>query len=76
MANSVSKLSNHNGIEGFGKYVYEELEKNESDAQAVSQLAAIFVNAEIFNYNGQLKNMRFWLKNIDWEKRLNNYLED
>ena len=71
LANNVSKLKNNTGKEGLGKFVYEKLDRNEVDAQSVSQLAAIFIDLNIFDYNKKIKNMAFWLENINWMNRLN-----
>jgi len=72
LANNVQKLHDGTEKEGLGKFVYEELGRNEEDAQATSQLAAIFVHAKIFDWNGTSRNMEFWIKNIDWRERLKN----
>jgi hypothetical protein len=75
LANNVGKLKNGIEKKGLGKFIYEELGRDVSDAQATSQLAAIFVLVKIFEYNGKLKNMEFWLNNINWRDKLNQYME-
>jgi len=74
LANNVGKLKNGIEKKGLGKFIYEELGRDVSDAQATSQLAAIFVLVKIFEYNGKLKNMEFWLNNINWRDKLNQYM--
>lgn len=41
-----------------------------SKAQAMSQFAAIMVDAGVFGYNGESRKMEFWLENVDWKGRL------
>lgn len=71
LANSVTKLQNKNEKDGLGKFVYEELDRDISDAQAVSQLAAILVNEGILGYNGRKRGMEFWVEDDDWKTKLN-----
>lgn len=71
LSNSIDKLRDGTEKDGLGKFVYEELGKSISDAQAVSQLAAILVDVNILEYNGVSRNMEFKLKHINWKDRLN-----
>lgn len=70
LGNNVIKLKQGLEKEGLGKFVYENLHKSIRDAQAVSQLAAIFDHVGIFNSNGKKINIEFSINTLDW----NNFL--
>ena len=68
LANNVSKLKNKTENDGLGKFVYDILDRDVTDAQAMSQFAAIFVNQDILGYNNKKRNMLFWVENENWRK--------
>lgn len=74
LSNSVSKLQDGTEKDGIGKFIYENIKSDTTLAQAASQLASIFVNANILSYNGKKRNMEFWLLDEEWEKALHKYL--
>lgn len=66
LANNVDKL--HHGTEkpGLGWFVREVLGKSVAEAQGVSQLAAIFVRAGVWQDNGMLRGLAFRSLAEDW----------
>jgi hypothetical protein len=72
LANSVEKINA--GVEkiGLGSFIYNQFTKDINKAQAASQLAAILVKTGIYDYNGLMRNMEFWIKNSDWQPLLLN----
>ncbi len=70
LSNNVEKIKNGTEIEGLGKFVFNEIKKNTSYAQSMSQFVAIMVKLGIFEYNGAKKLLEFWLVNEDWQKVL------
>lgn len=70
LANSVTKLLYGTEKDGIGKFIYENIDKNTTTAQAASQLVAIFYKAGILGYNQKPRGMKFWLECNEWEKQL------
>ena len=73
LANNVQKLTNGTEKEGLGKFLYEKLNKNTTQAQLASHISTIFYYSGIWDYNGRKRNMLFWKKSEDWKNLLNTY---
>jgi len=76
LANNVDKLGKGIEQDGLGKFLYDEFNENIEIAMSSSQLAAILVSIDVFDYNEKKRNMEFWLKNIDFIKRLSNEINE
>jgi len=76
LGSNVEKLDDGTEKEGLGKFAKIKLGKITKDAQATSQLASIFVCTNIFDYNGTLVNMEFWIKDMDWREKLKRFVEN
>lgn len=70
LANSVSKMKDGTEKDGLGKFIFEELKRDISSAQASSQLIAIFYDAGIIYTNEKVKGIKFWIKDEDWKEQL------
>lgn len=76
LANNVQKLANGTEQKGVGTFLYNDLNWNDTTkAQLSSQLASIFVNTNIWEYNGKQRGMEFWIKNENWKERLKSYCD-
>jgi len=73
LANNVQKLQNGTEKEGLGKFLYENLDKNTTEAQLASHISAIFYYSGIWDYNEKKKGMLFWRKTMSWKSLLNSY---
>ncbi len=74
LANNVEELNNGTEEEGFGTFLYDDLNwKNATKAQLSSQLASIFIHSDVWEYNGKKRGMIFWLKNENWAEKLQIY---
>ncbi len=71
LVNNVEKLHMDNERDGLGRFVFKTLRRDVLDAQATSQLAAIFVHVGLFSWNGLKRGMCFTVANGDWQSRLN-----
>ncbi|MNN67282.1 hypothetical protein D3C81_1829080 [compost metagenome] len=60
--------------DGLGKFIFEELKRDISSAQASSQLIAIFYDAGIIYTNEKVKGIKFWIKDEDWKEQLRIFL--
>ncbi|MFD3157357.1 hypothetical protein ACFIJ5_10920 [Haloimpatiens sp. FM7330] len=74
LANSVHKLSNGTEIDGIGSFIYNNISRDTTDAQASSQFVALFTKLKILGYNQKPIGMRFWLLNIDWKNKILEYM--
>ena len=72
LANNVEKIYKGTEKIGLGSFIYNQFTKDISKAQAASQLATILVKTGIYDYNGLMRNMEFWIKNSDWQFLLMN----
>jgi hypothetical protein len=72
LANSVTKMRDGTEKNGIGSFIYENLYRNETIAQASSQLVAILFKKGILGYNGKKRGMRFWLIDENWRALLRN----
>lgn len=68
LANNVQKLRDGTEIDGLGSFAYDSLGKSTTDAQAVSQLAAIFVEVGLFSVNRATRNMKFKFTTEAWQE--------
>ena len=66
LSNNVARLTNGTEIDGLGKFVFNEIQKDTSYAQSMSQFVAIMVKLGIFEYNGARKSFEFWVVNEHW----------
>ncbi len=73
LANNVQKLKNGTEKEGLGKFLYEKLNKNTTQAQLASHISTIFYNSGTWDYNEKKRDMLFWKKSEDWKNLLNSY---
>jgi hypothetical protein len=73
LANNVTKVQDGTEKDGIGKFIYTNINKDISAAQAASQLVSIFYNANVVCFNGRKRNMEFWIDNINWKERILNY---
>lgn len=73
LANNVQKIKDGTEKEGLGKFLYENLNKNTTQAQLASHISTIFYNSGTWDYNGKKKDMLFWKKSEDWKNLLNSY---
>ncbi|MFA9556739.1 hypothetical protein ACERII_05515 [Evansella sp. AB-rgal1] len=73
LANNVEKLSTKTEKVGLGWFLHEHLHWPVVDAQLASHLAAIFTRAEIWEYNGLKRGMKFRSYSESWEDKLSNY---
>ncbi len=73
LANNVQKLSNDTEKEGLGKFIYDKLDKNITEAQLASHIAAIFVVSGIWKWNGTKRNMTFKKEDGNWRGLLSSY---
>jgi hypothetical protein len=76
LANSVAKMRNGTEKDGLGNFVYKNLHRSITDAQAVSQLAAIFVKIGIFESNGKSINIELKVNTVEWDECLSRYKEE
>lgn len=75
LANNVEKLADGTEQEGLGRFMYEHFSPNTTVAQSSSQLAAIFVEAGIWQWNGKQIGMTFKANLVDWQNLLRKYYE-
>ena len=73
LANNVQKIKDGTEKEGLGKFLYEKLNKNTTQAQLASHISTIFYHSSIWGYNGKKRGMLFWKKSKDWKSLLNSY---
>ncbi|RLA73625.1 MAG: hypothetical protein DRG30_06035 [Epsilonproteobacteria bacterium] len=73
LANNVEKIKDGTEKEGLGRFLYEQLNKNTTQAQLASHISAIFYYAGIWDYNRQVRNMLFWNKSKDWKNLIKAY---
>jgi hypothetical protein len=75
LSNNVEKL--RLGIEkpGIGKFLYDNLKMNETEAQLSSHLGTIFSNSGAWLYNGKEKNMEFKKNTEDWKRLIKEYYD-
>ena len=76
LSNNVERLKDGSELDGLGKYVFDNIEKDTSHAQSMSQFAAIMVHMGVFKYNGAKKAMEFWVINKNWREAFSNLLCD
>lgn len=74
LSNNVERLKDGSELDGLGKYVFDNIKKDTSHAQSMSQFAAIMVNMGVFKYNGTKKAMEFWVINKNWREAFSNQL--
>lgn len=70
LANNIQKLQDGTEKDGIGKYIYNNIIKNNDKAQSASQFVSIFLQINILGYNGKKSNMEFWVINMDWKERI------
>ncbi|ACB84389.1 HNH endonuclease [Natranaerobius thermophilus] len=70
LANNVQKISEGMEKEGLGKFLYEKLNWQIAEAQLASHLGSIFTQAGIWEYNGQVRGIKFKHKTDDWKNKL------
>ena len=75
LANNVEKLADGTEQEGLGRFMYETFGRITVEAQTSSQLAAIFVEAGIWQWNGKQMSMTFKANAVDWKNVLRKYYE-
>lgn len=73
LANNVQKLSNGTEQNGLGRFIYDDLDKNTTEAQLASHISAIFVASGIWKWNGARRNMRFAKEEDGWRDLLYSY---
>jgi hypothetical protein len=66
LANNVEKLNNNEEKDGLGKFLHEMLNWSASESMVASQIAAIFVRLQIWNYNGKKRGIRFKRAASNW----------
>lgn len=80
LANNVTKIQEGTEKDGIGNFIYNNISKNISKAQALSkaqaasQLVSIFYNTKVLFFNQRKINMEFWIDNIDWRERILSYI--
>lgn len=72
LANDAAKLYMGTGKEGIGKFLYR-LRQEVPYAQLSSQLAAIFYNSGVWEWNGQKRGMEFLLLPGSWQEKTMQY---
>lgn len=72
LSNNVEKLKDGSELDGLGKFVFDNIKKDTSQAQSMSQFAAIMVKMGVFEYNGTKKAMEFWVVNENWRDVFSN----
>ncbi len=70
LANNVEKLKNGTEKDGIGKFLFEDLNKNTTEAQLASQLAAVFSFSGVWEHNNLKKNMKFKISNNEWKESI------
>lgn len=70
LANNVAKLSKDEEKEGLGKFIFENIKEDTTYAQLSSQIGAIFVEVNIWTYNGEKKGIKFKSFINDWRDKL------
>jgi len=73
LANNVAKLHQDTENEGLGWFMYNELGKSTTESQLSSQLAAIFVEGKIWDFNKKKRGMQFKRLSGDWVLKLNEF---
>lgn len=73
LANDVEKLKKGTEKPGIGKFMYDNLEMNEAEAQLSSHLGAIFSNAGAWLYNGKKRGIEFKKNTDNWAKVVREY---
>lgn len=77
LANNVEKLAKGIEKDGIGKFLYEELDKNPTEAQLSSHIAALFVKAKIWEWRKHKGSMQFRKIDVnDWPSLLKKYYKD
>lgn len=56
--------------EGLGRFLYETMGWDITTARLASQLAALFVEAGIWHWNGRRRGMRFNSVTDNWQEAL------
>ncbi|HZJ58537.1 MAG TPA: hypothetical protein VFD57_05650 [Clostridia bacterium] len=70
LANNVVKLSNGTEKEGIGRFIYQNISNDTTNAQTASQLASILYNTGVLGYNGAVRGMEFWILDDNWKEKL------
>lgn len=71
LANSVSKTPTGDEKDGIGRFIYEEIEADPTTAQLASQIAALFYNAGIWEWNSAKRGMQFKkTPDTNWQQKL------
>lgn len=75
LANNVQKLANGKEKPGVGKFLYDELGWNTTDAQLSSHLGVIFYRSKVWDFNGKMRGMQFKRISSNWSELVQNYYE-
>lgn len=73
LANNVQKIKDGTEKKGLGKFLYEKLDRNTTQAQLASHISTVFYKSGIWGYNRKKQNMLFWKLSNDWKNLLNAY---
>lgn len=70
LSNNVEKLRNQTENEGIGKFIYEEIKRDGTFAQAASQLASIFCECNVLYMWKDSRKMKFSIKDLNWKTKI------
>lgn len=75
LSNNVDTVRKGTEKDGIGKYIYENIKKDLYFQQSSSQLVSILYNANILFYNIEKNNMKFWIKDLNWKRKIVDFIE-
>lgn len=70
LSNNVENLRNGTESEGIGKFIYEEIKRDETFAQAASQLVSIFCECNVIYMWKDSRKMKFGIKDLNWKMKI------
>ncbi|NYT19536.1 MAG: glycosyltransferase family 1 protein, partial [Methanosarcinales archaeon] len=73
LSNNVEKLKNGTEKEGIGRFLYNDLNWTNAEAQLSSHIGSIFHQAGVWEFNGKKRGIQFRKITDDWHKLMKSY---
>jgi len=73
LANNVEKLNNGKEKNGIGRFLFDELGWSTTDCQLAGHLGVIFVLSGLWQYNGEIRGIKFRKIEDGWKNKITNY---